>query len=185
MPIRTSEDGPDLPQSDEAVTAPRVGVEEADLPKLDPPEWGKVEKRIDPPIPCFIRDQRGGLHRAQIIGMECDAGRAAPASYVCLSCRHPFDDPTQGAQVAAAVKCPHCKKKGVEIIPAQRQSATYGVKGGPGVTVYLVQQVETQSEMRVDDPEKPGEKKTVVVHGPIPQEQRGTATLTADRIRLP
>ena len=186
MVIRESADGPDLPQPQAAVTAPRAGVPCADLPKLKAPEWGKVEKKPPAPIPCFIRDQHGGLHRAQVVGLECDSGRGPPASYVCRSCRNAFDDPAQEGIAAALIQCPNpkCKKTGVEIYPADRLGASYAVKGGPGVTVYLVQQLETQSEMLVDDPENPGKKKAEIVNHSIAPEDRTSATLTADRIEL-
>ena len=184
MGVRTEVDGPDLPQPQEHVTSPQVGVVGAALPKLKAPEWGKVEEKIAPPIPCFIRDQRGGMHRAQVVGMECDSGTGPPESYVCRSCRHSFDDPAQGGIAAALVRCPKCKKKGVEIYPADRLGATYAVKGGPGVTVYLVQQLETQAEQLVDDPERPGKQKARIVLLKVPAGDRSTATLTADRIEL-
>lgn len=184
MGVRTVVDGPDLPQPQEHVTAPQVGVVGADLPKLKAPEWGKVEEKASPPIPCFIRDQGGGMHRAQVVGMECDSGIGPPESYVCRSCRHSFDDPAQQGIAAALIKCPACKRKGVEIYPADRIGATYKVKGGPGVTVYLVQQLETQAEMVVDDPERPGKHLVRLINLKVPPAERSTATLTADRIEI-
>jgi len=184
MAIRERKDGPDLAQDHRPVTARQVGVAEADLPKLAVPEWGKVEKEVRPPVTCFIRDQRGGLHKAEVVRMECDSGIGPPASFVCRSCREAFDDATQEGVQAVAIKCPKCKKTGADIIPANAQGAIYETKGGPGVMVYHVQQIETQAEMLVDDPEHPGKKLEQMVTVTVPRNERGTATLTADRIQL-
>ena len=181
MPIRESSEGPDLPQG-VAVEAPTFP--DADLPKMEAPPFGKAEEKYAEPIPCFVTDTGGGLHRAEVVGMECWADREAGGSYVCLSCRKVFDDPTQGGLQPAAVKCPGCKKKGVTIVPAQSQGSRVLASGKPGETMYHVQVVEGQSEMLVADPDNPGEKlrRTVIIK--IPRQERGTMTLRANQIQL-
>lgn len=180
MPIRTNPDGPDLPQ-----TAVPVAVEDnPNLPKLEAPKWGKVETRIHPPIPCNIRGKHGGRHRAQIVGMANDSGIAPPASFVCRSCQHAFDDPAQEGIAPALVKCPKCKKKGVQMYPASVLGARSAVKGGAGVTVYLVQRLEAETEELVDDPNHPGKKVQRTVLVDVPVRDRAALTLTADKIEL-
>lgn len=183
MVLIDTETGQEVHPSDHAVDR-QPGAEEAALPKLEAPPFGKVEKRMEKPIPCFVRDTRGGLHRSEVIGMECDSGLTPPASYVCRNCRNAFDDPLQAGTQAQAVRCPKCKKKGVDIYPAQGLGGRYATRGRPGETVYLVQQTETQCEAMADDPDRPGKKRQVLRTQPIPANERTTGTLTADCIVL-
>ena len=181
MQIRENPDGPDLPQY---ATAESPTFTEADLPKMEPPPFGKAEGKFDAPYPCLVSDCRGGLHRGEVVGWECWAAREAGGSYVCLTCRAVFDDPTQGGLQPAAIRCPKCKKKGVTIIPAQSQGSRVQANGRPGETMYKVQIVEGHAEQLVDDPANPGQKTRKLVVIQIPPEERGTTTLRANQIRL-
>ena len=56
-------------QADEAGAA-GLPTAEGVLPILEPPESGKLEVPVDPPIDVFVRDQHGGMRPREVFMME-------------------------------------------------------------------------------------------------------------------